>query len=57
MSKSAIFRFGEDVNILDSEEYESDDEGLEAEYKPSWIADRELESEGLLMNVNDLSTG
>ena len=46
MSKSAIFRFGEDVNILDSEEYESDDEGLEAEYKPSWIAERELESEG-----------
>ena len=45
MSRSKIFKFGEDVNV-DSEEYESDEEGLEAEYKPSWADLRDVERSG-----------
>jgi hypothetical protein len=45
MSKSKIFKFGEDINV-DSDEYESDEEGLEAEYKPSWADAPDLEYSG-----------
>jgi len=41
MTKSIYFRFGDDVNMADSEEYETDDERHEAHYKPSWTGERQ----------------
>ena len=41
MTKSIYFRFGEEANMADSDEYETDDEGNYAEYKPSWAGERQ----------------
>ena len=40
LSKSAVFKFGEDVNMIDSDDYSSDDEEYIKEYKPSWTGDK-----------------
>ena len=53
MSSSKIFHFGEDVNV-DFEEYESDEEGFETEYKPSWPDVRDFERSGRDVAQNTL---
>jgi hypothetical protein len=50
MSKSKIFKFGQDVNI-DSDEYESDDAEMQTEYKPSWAEAPNLGGSDRIINA------
>ena len=58
LTKSAMFMFGEDANLLGSEEYNSEDDDLQAQYKPSFTFDKEdLEAEVKIVNTSQWSDG
>ena len=50
MSKSKIFKFGEDVNV-ESDEYDSSDDDVQAEYKPSWTEAPNLDASSRTINL------